>query len=1679
MNRFNVRSIIAARVLGKALKYIGNVVTHIKVLYAFVGNGKLNKMLEERPYGSVLWTDIRPSQMHSEHSPLGSTVRDRATRLFSYLRDLAQLRSKTIRDLSSYEHVLWFADIPKEPECFSQAWGVTRENREEIWLEIKKPKEPLLPTLPEKVRPWISDTALIDLTKDEPQLLSRIPEPQLPEATVNNSQEPNFINIADHPDVLETWTAYLEQKWKPWAAEHRRFTRVQKVYSKLFSIYQSQKTLGESFETILAFGLLSWNVPSGQSIHRHLIKFQASVELDPNRGTLTVSYPADGPKPTLEQDMLDISDTPPVDVQTIIGHQIAGLADDVWNVPVVEAAARSWVQSVSADGVYDSALSSPPTSHSKPNVTFAPALILRKRTERGFIKLFTEISNAIMNGSEIPLGILRTVDIVDETATANNHTDGKNIVIEDTYFPLPANDDQRKIVEKLRTRQGVLVQGPPGTGKSHTIVNLICHLLATGQRVLITSQTPRALQVLKTKMTTEKASKDLAPLCVSLIGDDSMSLKDLENSVQAITSKYQNWDADENRKSLRKFEQELQDARGRLAELNYRLRQLRESETVKQTLFEGVYTGTLQQIAIQVANQKELYQWIEGTIDGTQQPPLSDSEALKLLELIKTLTPTIETMLRKARPEAVSLISPDKFIAFINTEKHIKAELQIAEANISADFLRQFSFCSRETRTKLLELLLHIHKIKTTIHKHGQSWVDKAVSDVLSGKDRSWRELLDTTTDRLKGLLDQARLADDRTIQLTNQTDPLTLVADARVLRDHLKGGGGFGLLGFRPKAVKRAWHIIEGVRVNGEACKSLSTLEALIANLEIDIRLKKLWDIWSPIVAKSVNSRAVQVLDLEDLCEPLQQLFELLDLVEKCNKLILSINGLSAPAWHASEEIGSYYSALKILERQDELRTAQQPLQALEENIRAYASRPDAHDCIHQGLQAITERDEKGYGLFYCEILQLERNAQMAIELTKIKFKCEPLATKLLKILINSPNDERWERNLKEFSHAWCWEQARLWLEKTINGTTVAEIEEEIAATTERIEVATGRLAAANGWKYFFDRLKKVEAEHLAAWKNAVKRIGKGTGKHAEKYRQEARQNMEACRSAIPAWIMPLYKVAETIGPVPHAFDVVIIDEASQAGPEALFLQFIAKKIVVVGDDKQISPDSVGVPREDVDRLRQLYLHDLPTPHTGELGVEGTSFFHLAEVIFGGRIPLREHFRCMPEIIRFSNDLWYQQAPLIPLRQFPPSRLEPVLVPRHIPQGYRQGDGRKPLNPIEADELVAAVKACCQSPAYKDKSMGIISLLGENQARYIENKLLNSIGPEEMSKRNIVCGDAYAFQGDERDVIFLSLVAASNETTMYPLVGQKHERRFNVAASRARDQMWLFHTPSINDFKNKEDLRFQLVSYFYNPAASAAAAIGVVPERLARQAATVNRSEVDPPAPFDSWFEVDIFCEVSKRGFRVVPQYRVAGHYIDLMIEGEKTRLAVECDGDHWHGADQYDSDMSRQRMLERCGQRFWRVRGSEYYYSPQKTLQSLWGMLDDLNIHAINSQTERTSQPAAHLELVVPVSNVEVEPPEQKTEQMAFEFPSRQEFVQALIEIILPGTTILRVEAIRAAARLLKDRGRLDYQRLREDGDIWNEFKSAVHSAIRRGILDGDSKSLWRPETVQRDCA
>ncbi len=532
--------------------------------------------------------------------------------------------------------------------------------------------------------------------------------------------------------------------------------------------------------------------------------------------------------------------------------------------------------------------------------------------------------------------------------------------------------------------------------------------------------------------------------------------------------------------------------------------------------------------------------------------------------------------------------------------------------------------------------------------------------------------------------------------------------------------------------------------------------------------------------------------------------------------------------------------------------------------------------------------------------------------------------------------DDSQWPRRLAEWDDAWAWGRANTFYIDQRKPGREQQLEVELADTVSRLRQEAGALAAVRAWGHCLRRMTAHQAQALQAYEQHMRSLGKGTGRYAPKFRSLARQAMREARNAVPAWIMPLDVVLETLAPIRDSFDVVIVDEASQASIEDLFLLWLAPRVIVVGDDKQCAPSQVRLGElEPIFAKLTSYLPDLPA-YLRDAYTPRSSLFDLLRTRFGAVIPLREHFRCMPEIIEYSSRQFYADEPLVPLRQFGADRLPPLRAVR-VETAVTEGSNTRLRNPVEAEAIVSQIEACLADPAYRDKTMGVVVLQGTGQVQLLHRLLLERIDPKEWESRRLRVGTPPEFQGDERDVVFLSLVVAEKRAAV---TGTEWQRRFNVAASRAKDQLWLFHSVGLEQLTTN-DLRASLLSYVLNPPPALVAELltDVIPE--------------EPHPAFRSLFDQRVFCKISAKGFHVTPQVQVNGRNVDLVVTGAKGRLAVECDGQDWPGTqEQREADLDRERELKRAGWRFWRVRESEFAYDPDTALTSLWQTLKKLGI-------------------------------------------------------------------------------------------------------------------------------
>lgn len=1488
---------------------------------------------------------------------LGDNARQKAVSFFNYLAELARLRAKTIHDLDAYEDVFWFDSIPSDRNCHCLAWGKQEDEADDIWLYVKKREEPPCPKPPEECRIWVDERTLFD-SAGEPRLRERIPIESTPaseeQRLVEEFSKPiEYRLLSDNPRVQDEFADYVLHRWKSWAASHREWKELQSCYAELFKIYQSLQRLGEQFELVLGLGFLTWKLPTEEKIRRHVLVADATLEFDASSGAFFVRSGAEGSKLRLETDMLSPNVRPPVAVQHEIENSILEIAESPWDRSTLFPVLMGWVQSLQEKGEFTEVLSAQDEVMPNPKISFSPALLLRRRTCQSMLTALDQILKQLQQpDGEIPPEILRIISDPDEFGrTVDGPTQYESrptdLIPESFLFPLPANSEQTRIVHAIARRRGVLVQGPPGTGKSHTIANLICHLLATGKKVLITAQTPRALRVLQDKLPSE-----IAPLCVSLLGNDVGAQRNLERCISEISNKYAQWNAARNCSASEELSRLLNKLYSRQSELEKSLRVLREAETHVHEIIGGAYRGTAQKIAERVLVEAHDYGWLRDAICAESPPPFEAAEFISLRNSLLTIDASRLSELKQNFPNPSLLPTPDNFVKLIREEN--------AAAEYSSKTPRQhdeieFRAIRNATKDSVKRLFTALQGLLVSIQnvqRRPISWIRDAVFGILTDHDSPWKTLRERTSTLLEGLRERIIRLESISFQIPPDQTTDELLAHANDLIAHLDQGRGLGWWVFRPTVVKRTLHALEMARVNGRKCALLPDLKLLVDDLETGRALVQLWDLWASKIIHTDAARIIQVSEFEEQLEALDLVIGIEGPLEAAKVACKEVPGLGEPGWHDVSQISRLVSICESVMAESRLSDVRQRFELLLDGLRAIAAKGNAHPVVRELQAAIEGRDAEEYGRQLMRVSSAQADIEQVNQRRALLNQLKSAAPQFEKELRESPSDDSWDERLPKVCEAWKWARARHWLAEYLRPGREEGLESQVKETQLETASATACLAANRAWGYFFERLTEGQRQHLSAWQQAIKRLGKGTGRHAVKHRRDAQEHLDKCREAIPAWIMPVFRVLETVKPSPEAFDVLIVDEASQCGPESLILLYLAKKVIIVGDDQQISPEAVGINQDDVEYLMRQHLSEID--HRDSFGVTSSLFGH-GVIRYGNRIVLREHFRCMPEIIRFSNDLCYADTPLVPLRQSPPRRLKPI-VAHHVHGGFREGTATQVINRREAEALVRAVVACCRDPQYADKSMGVISLQGASQAHLIETMLMEELDIREIEKRRIVCGDAYSFQGDERDVIFLSLVAAPNHR-IGALTREPDKRRFNVAASRARDQMWLFHSVALSDL-SASCFRRELLKYCLNPLSRRVTVEGLDIDTVERQAIASNRVRVSPPKPFDSWFEVDVFLRIVAKGFRVIPQFEVAGYRIDLVVEGTSARLAVEVDGDEWHGPEHYEADLERQRILERCGWKFWRVRGSEFYANPDKSLEGLWHEIESRSIEVASDQ-------------------------------------------------------------------------------------------------------------------------
>jgi len=339
----------------------------------------------------------------------------------------------------------------------------------------------------------------------------------LAEKIVKANNSVKVVNISEkEKEKLEK----LLKERNLWVEEQKKIEVVRKLFDTLYSKYLSLDRDSGTLELVVANGIVK--VPNEDIYYPILLK-KVNFTLDAEKNLISIIDNTDNDFITQELYLSFLAEVENISLDNVFKLEDKIVENNIHPISkndVIKDFFREFIHNLNprAQFIEDKEVNE---NENTITIEWKPILFIRKKDD-GKVEAINNIIKNIEEGGEISGYLTELVGIVED--------DKKEIEnIPDILFTKETNNEQIEIVKNIYSHKAVVVQGPPGTGKTHTIANLLGHFLAEGKNVLITSQTRKALEVLK-----EKIPTDIQDLCISMLDDDN---SDLGKSVESISEK--------------------------------------------------------------------------------------------------------------------------------------------------------------------------------------------------------------------------------------------------------------------------------------------------------------------------------------------------------------------------------------------------------------------------------------------------------------------------------------------------------------------------------------------------------------------------------------------------------------------------------------------------------------------------------------------------------------------------------------------------------------------------------------------------------------------------------------------------------------------------------------------------------------------------------------------------------------------------------------------------------------------------------------------------------------------------------------------------------------------------------------------------------------------------------------
>lgn len=417
---------------------------------------------------------------------------------------------------------------------------------------------------------------------------------------------------------------------------------------------------------------------------------------------------------------------------------------------------------------------------------------------------------------------------------------------------------------------------------------------------------------------------------------------------------------------------------------------------------------------------------------------------------------------------------------------------------------------------------------------------------------------------------------------------------------------------------------------------------------------------------------------------------------------------------------------------------------------------------------------------------------------------------------------------------------------------------------------------------------------------------------------------NMETLLQAFPCWASTTSQLSQILPLKAGIFDLVIFDESSQCDlASAAPALYRGNRAVIVGDPKQLTHVVfMGKQAE----MAAFANNSVPSAAQASYRFTTTNLYDVADsrVHQAHSYMLDEHFRSDPHIIGFSNTKFYD-GNLRLMTQRPVISNKSNAIEVDYVHG-RRTEGT--VNPKEIEAVFKHVeKIIEQSSDFSPTTIGILCPF-RDQVNAISKEVPKYLTLEQLDKHKIVVGTAHSLQGDEKDVVILSLSIDPHFHHM-TLRFLETPNVFNVSITRAKKKVIVLSSVEISDLPN-----------------------GLLKDFLIHAEHSIDKTlSIDN---YDSRFEQDVAKALIDKGFSLWPHYESAGFEIDLVVGDGKNFIAIECDGPTHYDLKErapYE-DISREKILSRAGWTFVRISYREWDRNPEFSLQRIASTLASLAV-------------------------------------------------------------------------------------------------------------------------------